>query len=126
MASSAMQGGVQLYETGGCWVLSDPCARGIWKTLTQISAPQPHFGHVLICVISLSPPPCFPSLRGPSLVHSHCCPIRWIPRDSKVNRQRWFGCFPRLVSHYFGVPSHLMCLLSSRQGTRTWADPCKG
>lgn len=64
MASNAMQGGVQLYETGGCWVLSDPCARGIWKTLTQISAPQLHFGHVLICVISLSPPPVSPASGG--------------------------------------------------------------
>lgn len=29
--------------------------------------------------------PCFHSPRVPFPVHSHCCPIRWIPRDSKVN-----------------------------------------
>lgn len=56
---------------------------------TESLKPQPEslsVGCILaVTVVFYSSFPCLHSPRAPFLVHSHCCPIRWIPRDSKVN-----------------------------------------
>lgn len=71
---------VVLRQEGWCTLGSTP--RSPPKASTQIYLFRLHCSNYYFFSSSS---PCFHSPRVPFPVHSHCCPIRWIPRDSKVN-----------------------------------------